>query len=722
MTTRRQASLAAVSVLAVGTLGFALNAGSSGDNSTLLETPKTTAQQVYVQLTNAYPDLGNILILAQLTSDQVAAKEAVGKGDFITMGEDQEILLRDDGQAPDELADDGLYTTIAFIDEAFLQERSQADQGVLAKEGLKDLPIFGGRTILRFEKQQAFDYSALASGKRVPLKLPVVELEPEDSKPAPSPSPVPNPVSPTSFDGFDLASAAAIPPPPPMTFPNPTPSPGFTNLFQERVLIIRNPAVVQDPGRTYEPCTNTGAPAGVWTFNHLMTQMANQAASGIDPALFVEQWLKTWTSAQTVNSFNVPTRAQMQKIIDQWPRTTNNRLDLNRSPLRLLAIMPRVDLRRTTGGGGYSGGSSGNFIDAGELRFIFGFVLPPGWDATGFNGVVSIDGASCRAIPFTVIFEYEVPACGCEDVKEWASGWVKLRSLDPLTEAYRKHLTTLTQKVVRANADPNKPNGSALRTLRTNEVALVAPWELREFQLTQTRFSMINETTADDTPHDSFFNTNVLRNWLTNVIQPALTLANKFEDPVAPVKLFFSNVNFLGANPRVPHPPTILPTVAPFTFFWTAPNLTGLSANSGMNSQNWARHRISRAACSGCHRRETNTQFVHVDNANAGQPFPPVPISGFLSGVNNVADPAEAAGLPARHFDDLLRREIDIKQVDKAHCFKVHPINKHHVLEALETTGRLPADLFAGMERLPVGKRPSLAVQDLQTTLPSEVH
>ena len=48
-----------------------------------------------------------------------------------------------------------------------------------------------------------------------------------------------------------------------------------TNAFQERALIIRSTAVVQDPNRTFNPCTNGGNRKGVWTFNHLMTQMAN---------------------------------------------------------------------------------------------------------------------------------------------------------------------------------------------------------------------------------------------------------------------------------------------------------------------------------------------------------------------------------------------------------------------------------------------------------------
>ena len=48
--------------------------------------------------------------------------------------------------------------------------------------------------------------------------------------------------------------------------------------------MIRDPAVVTDPTRTWDPCTNAGNANGVWTFNHLMTQMANQPRSGIDPS------------------------------------------------------------------------------------------------------------------------------------------------------------------------------------------------------------------------------------------------------------------------------------------------------------------------------------------------------------------------------------------------------------------------------------------------------
>ena len=137
-----------------------------------------------------------------------------------------------------------------------------------------------------------------------------------------------------------------------------------------------------------------------------------------------------------------------------------------------------------------------------------------------------------------------------------------------------------------------------------------------------------------------------------------------------------------------------------------------------MNSLNWARHRVSRAACNGCHARETNTVFVHVD------PSSPVPaaISGFLSGINNVADPAEAMGNPRRHFDDLLRRERDLRAVAKARCFRFHPINKQLVKDNLVATGKLPADLFQGMARVPVDQRPAVSVDDMNRNPISEVH
>src|SRR5690606_792741 len=104
------------------------------------------------------------------------------------------------------------------------------------------------------------------------------------------------------------------------------------------------------------------------------------------------------------------------------------RLDLSKAPFRLLAIVNRIDLR--SDGGGYGGGgviggpiraadAPGAMIapdamiapapmpvHAGEGRFVFGVLDPQG-----------------RPLPFTVIFEYELPASDPREVLGWARSW-----------------------------------------------------------------------------------------------------------------------------------------------------------------------------------------------------------------------------------------------------------------------------------------------------------
>src|SRR5437667_375943 len=78
-------------------------------------------------------------------------------------------------------------------------------------------------------------------------------------------------------------------------------------LFDDdKSLMITALPVVEDPTRTFNPCTGAGAPMGVWTFGHLMTEMANQSATGIDPADFALDWIKTWTAPRTINGLTVP--------------------------------------------------------------------------------------------------------------------------------------------------------------------------------------------------------------------------------------------------------------------------------------------------------------------------------------------------------------------------------------------------------------------------------
>lgn len=685
-----------------------------------LESRMVPPERVLIQKTGAFPERGNVLVSVELSAAALQEKTQAGK-DFITIGQEEaQIILRDDGKGGDATAGDGVFTAIAWVDDAELSERAAEDQDALANKQSAEEITFAGRSVDQSEPVSAFDFQAFAAGSQVELDTAIVVLDDEASVKTSTPTAM------EISTGANVPKASAE-----LTLASPTPSPGVTSQFQDRVLMIRDPGVVQDPNRTWNPCDGSGNPNGVWTFNHLMTEMANQPATGISPSDFVEGWLKTWVQnpGPNVNSFTVSTRAQMQVIIDNWRADSGGgKLDLAKAPLRLLAIVPRLDLRRTTGGGGgYSANVSGNFLDGGEARFVFGFVIPPHWgggggsyedgDDLGFIGSQPINAhRGCESLPFSVIFEYRIPKCDCLDVRGWARQWVELANHTPGTAAYNDRLERITRQFVTRNADPTNPNGSALGQLRTNEVALPqdAPipevvWELREFQLTQMPWSLLNETTTAETPHDSFNENNPVHfggsplfgQWVTNDVQNAIQGAGNPEAPVPPVPLFYQGTNYLGANPH---------TVDP-GYFWNH----NLVTNNFW--PNWARHRASRNACSGCHAGETQTPFVHVDPSS---PALPATISGFLSGINNVPDPA--FGNPLRHFDDLLRRERDIKKVAKMRCFRFHPIAVPHVLTTLQQTGGLPVDLFKGLEAVPPERQPSLAVDDMRRNPISEVH
>jgi hypothetical protein len=621
--------------------------------------------QVVIQRTAAFQDVGNVLVMVTLSSAQLARKVSAGTRDFVTIGfQDQQVILRDDGQGGDTRAGDGVFTGIGSVDDADLQARADSDNNAIANRGTKRSPLFLGRTNVGDATPVAFDYASFQEGKAVPFGPPVAFVQSEAAT--------------TNLKAVVLG----------------------TNPFQERVLMIRDLGVVTDPARTWDPCTGAGNPAGVWTFNHLMTQMANQPASGIDPAIFAEQWLAHWQVAQTINTHNVPARLQVNNVIlNPWPKRPDGHVDLNQSPFRLLAIVSRVDLRRTTsGGGGYGGSATGNFLDAGEARFVFGLVDKR---------------FGCNVSPFAVIFEYRVPKCECELVKSWAQKWVDLAALVPGTAAYNDSLQVLTEQFVRANANPTKPNGSALGQLRTNEISLAGPWELREFQLTQFPFSFLNETTAADTAIDTFNNSVTFDNWILTAVAPALT-GPAFQDPIPGVPLFFGG-NFLGSNPQTPNT----------SFFWrvTAAQVPNLSPAGGNNTTNWGRHRASLASCNGCHGREsrpaaTVARFVHVDPST---PFGfPATLSEFLTGVNGLPDPQEPGGLPLRDFDDLARREIDIQQVAAMTCMGFQAVNLAAVQASLRSTGKLPPDLFSGTTHthhlVPVG------VSDFKRNIITEVH
>jgi len=480
-------------------------------------------------------------------------------------------------------------------------------------------------------------------------------------------------------------------------------------------LFITDPAVVQDPARTWDPCTGAGTRGGAWTFDHLMREMAIGSTTTAES--FVTQWLSQWLNTYPVNSDNVAARTQMfNQVIQPWATASgvtatlgvdasgrrvvnlSGPLNLGIAPFRLVAIVNRIDLGKTTTGGGLYGPVTGLPETPGELRFIFDVVQPNPWGG-GNEG-------TCGKKQFTTIFEYGVPGEGCRRVVSWAKQWTSLLAFPGFTAAYRAQLQAMTESVVRHGADPAKGNQNAINQIRTNEIALtLAPgfspqWELREFTLT-------NEQPA------------------ANIDPPANGPIRTHTVALTPDEARFSAA---GADPTVNAfvngPVTAglrLPVVLPnqcdtsFTmpFIFAGQQFRGGNAlTSGIGADFWranaapatpngicARHQFSLNTCHGCHRADSgtnglggSTNFVHANPLSTI----PVNLSKFLTGGGpgmtfNVND--TQFGAPAWPFADLdrrLQRLFDLSHCTA--CLRLFPLLPKMV-DQLQALGAVPADV-----------------------------
>jgi hypothetical protein len=392
---------------------------------------------------------------------------------------------------------------------------------------------------------------------------------------------------------------------------NPQPS---IRIDSAKELMITHLSVVEDPLRTTWPApiptastSSTERRFGVastiavprphpsaakWTFGKLMANMAGAN----DAPTFVLNWLRQWETDQTINGFTAAARPAIgPQIINPWLAASGgSRLDLSKAPFRLLAIVNRVDLRKTPS---YSAGN------AGEGRFVF--------CATDRNG---------NALPFTVIFEYELPARNIADVKAWASAWHELGSL-PFGDTFNAKLEAITDRFAGRGVMPAKINGSAINQVRTNEIALGSPWELREFRLA-SRGGQLVQVTCKQEVDVSFFNTSELSAFING--NAAAIIAGRHQVPSHMVA-----------------------AAAPEQLVLNAPRING-------NLE--ARHKLALNTCSGCHFRETGTGFTHVDPRARGQE---ARLSGFLTGIT-ANDPI--TGTP-HTFNDLAARADDLRHV-----------------------------------------------------------
>lgn len=395
-----------------------------------------------------------------------------------------------------------------------------------------------------------------------------------------------------------------------------------TTISAARSLLVRDPSVVQDPSRTLATCGGTSL--GPWSFGYLMNQMANKSLTGVSGAQFARQLLDTWTADRVVNGQTIAARPLItDRLITPWVTASGGPgapLDLSKAPFRLLAIVNRVDLRAQSA---YGGGH------AGELRFVFSAMQP-----------------SCLPLPnFLVILEFGVPKSGCFDIKAWAQQWKDLALYSTGSAAYNAALEGITQQVVVANADPSKPNGSAINQIRTNENAIDPSggidWETREFAI-HSRTHLPVMVTVKQTPvrQQLFAGNETLGDYVN-------ANADDIKDNTHQVPLQYpAGTPFRGGS-----------AIYGFLTLWdrtAAPNAI---------VDREARHQFALQTCSGCHRRETDTSFTHVKPAAFGAA---VTLSSFMTG-GWVADPAD--GAPSRYFDELQRRATDMDALLIMPCF-----------------------------------------------------
>lgn len=372
------------------------------------------------------------------------------------------------------------------------------------------------------------------------------------------------------------------------------------NIAPERELLIRHLGVVEDPVRTRWTGATANPADGAWTFGRLMQAMAGSG----DPSAFVLAWLRHWETPQTINGFTVPARPAInQLVINPWlQRSGGTQLDLTKAPFRLLAIVNRLDLRDGYGRGG-------------EGRFVFGVL-----DDSG------------SPTPFTVILEYALPISNAGDVDRWAAQWHALSDLSPGSSAYNAALQTITDRFTAKGAARGRINSSAISQVRSNEIALDRPWQLREFRLNAT--GQLVQTTTAQTPANSLGKNNALANFIndnekallagTHTVPLTVPLSAATDTPMVPFK---------GASSEAP----------------------GLFTAAGIkNSQ--ARFVLSVNTCTGCHSFETGTTFLHVSPRSSGTQ---TTLSGFMTGTS-VTDPVSGVTRP---FNDIQNRSTDLKNL-----------------------------------------------------------
>lgn len=403
----------------------------------------------------------------------------------------------------------------------------------------------------------------------------------------------------------------------------------------ERALMITDESVV-----------GTRSPAREeWSLEHLVEEISGSSDPGSTTAeAFVADWLRSFEHDQVVSpNLVVPARPRIRELViepwkeqalgrqggsdEEWIRDTDF---FATAPLRLVAIVNRIDLAKFTRAPDPNPADDvieGDFVNvrnAGEGRFVFQFL-----------------GAAGTPLPFTAIFEYELPASSPEQLIRWGKDWRTLADME-FGDAYNQHLADLTTRFTDRDSAVQRPNSVLLNQIRTNEIALVLPpqdgdqgeeqqqvqeeevppqWELREFRLAAD--GALRNTTVALTPDLTFDLEADLRAMLTAFVSEAvegiegdmllddqISNGEQFEVP-----LNLGERNFRSGHAIVPgewlniaNPDARRPERPEPQETWM---LDGGTVASGVEAKD--RMWLSFNTCNGCHSGDTGTIFTQID-------------------------------------------------------------------------------------------------------------
>lgn len=434
-------------------------------------------------------------------------------------------------------------------------------------------------------------------------------------------------------------------------------------------IFITDLAVVEDPERTWNPCTQTGNVDGAWTFKTIMKNLAKSSAQEdpSDSALseFVMRFLHNWEVEREINGDVVPPRPLItEKVILPWLAKSEaagapaGQLDMRFAPYKLTAIVNRFDIRERAAG-----------IPAGEGRYTF----------------CMIDSSCTEALQATMVVEYGITSkSNCDSIQSWARRWYNLKDLTLGSPEYNAALQDITDRYTLWGSAPGRDGKIALDAIRTNEIAFAPEdgspkrYEFREFNFMVDPERKIFQKTVGQIPQDRYnvqvdnADVRAMVTWINNNRRGIIN-----DDYVMPDSI--NGQPFLGGHSQILGEPVGLPTGI---YHWDGVN----TKNSPARIKNTtARHVFSRNTCTGCHAGELQTFFTHVDPVFFGTE---TTLSGFLAGTagrggaidfdNNpdndsmmVMDAAGRGGASnsLRMFNDILRRAKDLKDfIDSPPC------------------------------------------------------